>query len=134
MKNKKILIGILLVLIFLISGLSIYLFKLINTENLSVRYLSSKTNTVSVYDENLDVIDLIRGKEVKLSDKTKKINNEQYYKFYLDDNTYYLTDLNILVDDIDDVVLTQDMYVYRTCTTYLNGNDSKIKSLAYKGE
>ena len=62
MKNKKILIGILLVLIFLISGLSIYLFKLINTENLSVRYLSSKTNTVSVYDENLDVIDLIRGK------------------------------------------------------------------------
>ena len=134
MKNKKILIGILLVLIFLISGLSIYLFKLINTEKLSVRYLRSKTNTVSVYDENLDVIDLIRGKEVKLSDKTKKINNEQYYKFYLDDNTYYLTDLNILVDDIDDVVLTQDMYVYRTCTTYLNGNDSKIKSLAYKGE
>lgn len=134
MKNKKVLIGILLILIILISGLSVYLFKIMSTENLSVKYLSSETNIVSVYDENLNVIDLIRGKEVKLSDKTKKINDEQYYKFYLDDNTYYLTDLDILVDDIDDVVSTKEMYVFRTCTTYLNGNDSKINSIAYKGE
>lgn len=134
MKNKKFLLSLIALLLICIGVLSIYLFNVINRENLSIKYLSSDTSTISVYDEDLNTVELIRGSEVKLSDKIKKIDNQEYYKIYLDDKTYYLLESDILVDDLDEVVTNKQMYVSKTCTTYQNGADSKIEGIAYKGD
>ena len=87
MKNKKFLLSLIALLLICIGVLSIYLFNVINRESLSIKYLSSDTSTISVYDEDLNTVELIRGSEVKLSDKIKKIDNQEYYKIYLDDKT-----------------------------------------------
>lgn len=134
MKNKKFLLSLIALLLICIGVLSIYLFNVINRESLSIKYLSSDTSTISVYDEDLNTVELIRGSEVKLSDKIKKIDNQEYYKIYLDDKTYYLLESDILVDDLDEVVTNKQMYVSKTCTTYQNGADSKIEGIAYKGD
>ena len=134
MKNKKFLLSLIALLLICIGVLSIYLFNVINRESLSIKYLSSDASTISVYDEDLNTVELIRGSEVKLSDKIKKIDNQEYYKIYLDDKTYYLLESDILVDDLDEVVTNKQMYVSKTCTTYQNGADSKIEGIAYKGD
>ena len=134
MKNKKFLLSLIALLLICIGVLSIYLFNVINRESLSIKYLSSDARTISVYDEDLNTVELIRGSEVKLSDKIKKIDNQEYYKIYLDDKTYYLLESDILVDDLDEVVTNKQMYVSKTCTTYQNGADSKIEGIAYKGD
>lgn len=127
-------ISIILILLIIISGLSVYLFNLLNKESLSIKYLSSDINTVSLYDEDLNTVELARGKEVKLSDRIKKIDGIEYYKIYLGDDIYYLLDADILVDDISQAVTNKQMYLKKTCTTYQNADDSKISSLAFKGD
>ena len=53
MKNKKFLLSLIALLLICIGVLSIYLFNVINRESLSIKYLSSDTSTISVYDEDL---------------------------------------------------------------------------------
>lgn len=133
-KSSKILITITIVLFVLtiVAG-ACYFFILKNKETLTPMYLSSDNNTLIVYDEELSEVELIRGKEVQVSDKLKKINDVEYTKFYLDDKTYY-TNEDILCLDINDAVKEKELYVFRTNTTYKDDSSSLISGLATKGE
>ena len=75
-KSSKILITITIVLFVLtiVAG-ACYFFILKNKETLTPMYLSSDNNTLIAYDEELNEVELIRGKEVQVSDKLKKIND-----------------------------------------------------------
>lgn len=132
-KSSTGLIIVILILIALIAAALGYYFFIANKEELVTKYLASEELTVNVLNEDGDTVSLIRGNEVSLSDKTKKINEEEYLKFYYQDTPYY-TNEEILVDDKKDAVLEKELYVYRTCSVYENAEGSAIDGIIYKGE
>ena len=135
MKKRRILITVLVILLMILVSLGAYVFFFMEPkENLSTMYLSSDTNVQYVLDEELNEVSFVRGTEVSLSDRIKKIDDKEYYKLYINDNVYYLESTDRLVSDIDDVVTLDSLYVYRDNTSYLSGDGSKISSFVRRGE
>ncbi len=134
MRKRRIYKNILLsfALIGLILGVSLAYF-LLNNEKTTTMYLASNNNLTEVVDVDGNIYTFPRGKEVLLSNETKTIDDGQLSKIYVDNNTYYVS-ANSLVSEKKDCVLTTNLFVYRTCTTYKNESGSSIEGIAYKGE
>ena len=87
MKKRRILITVLVILLMILVSLGAYVFFFMEPkENLSTMYLSSDTNVQYVLDEELNEVSFVRGTEVSLSDRIKKIDDKEYYKLYINDN------------------------------------------------
>ena len=101
MKKRRILITVLVILLMILVSLGAYVFFFMEPkENLSTMYLSSDTNVQYVLDEELNEVSFVRGTEVSLSDRIKKIDDKEYYKLYINDNVYFieLNDIDIEVN------------------------------------
>lgn len=101
-------------------------------------YLSSNTNTVTIYtfDEENEIMsetdNIYRGKKIKSNDKTKTIGDINYIEINLDEEIYYVKE-NILVRTEKEVVKEEDKYVRTSVTVYKNEKESKIESFIKKG-
>ena len=121
MKRVFIILGVLLIL-----GLSVFLFFYLKPKKEEVfvqSYLASSEYQVEIYDEEyIFSKDMIRGQAVLRSEKV--YNNEEidYYKIIIDDTKYFVKVENI-VDNINDVVKEDVMYL-RTYTTLYKSYDS----------
>ena len=114
MKKRRILITVLVILLMILVSLGAYVFFFMEPkENLSTMYLSSDTNVQYVLDEELNEVSFVRGTEVSLSDRVKKIDDKEYYKLYIHDNVYYLESTN------EFVIVSTDGYI----RTYFKPND-----------
>ena len=77
MKKRRILITVLVILLMILVSLGAYVFFFMEPkENLSTMYLSSDTNVQYVLDEELNEVSFVRGTEVSLSDRIKKIDDK----------------------------------------------------------
>ena len=128
MKNKKIKIDIIVLFVLLA-----FFMVLKNKETLSIMYLASDTSTVVVKDGNNNDYSFIRGQEVKKSNKSKKIDNINLNKIYIDGKPYYVEDTK-LVENKEDAVLEKELWVYRTCSVYKDEDSSLLNGLINKGE
>lgn len=130
--NKKwlrILIGVVVVGI----GTICFLYYLeYNREIKTTKYLASNSNEVVVMDEEGQEIKLVRGVEVIESNKTKILEEKEYKKIYVDENTYYALEEQ-LVNDREDSVLEKELYVFRACSVYKDDTSSKLSGLLEKG-
>ena len=134
MKKRRVYRNFLLILAFVAICLGGFLaFILLNDEKTTVMYLASDSNDAIVYDETNNEHLFPRGKEVALSNKIKTIDDVELSKIYVDDDVYYIN-LDSLVDNKEDAVLEDNLYVYRTCTVYKDETGSAIEGIAYKGD
>ena len=133
-KTNKALISMLIILILLVAGgLAYLLFFTDDKASAEIRYLAAETPEVSVLDKDQNELVLLRGTQVLLSKKTKKIDDVEYAKIYINDEEYYILP-DGLVEEREDSVLESTLYVYRTCTVYKDDSSSSIAGLAYKGD
>lgn len=141
-KKRKLKIGrIIIVLIVLL--LIIYALTKLTTftkEKIIVKkyYLSSNINTINLYtyNEELDTMEVssekYRGTIVKSGYLTKIINDINYIEITVDDNKYYVNEIN-LTNDKNKVVTETEKYVRTSITVYKNETESKIESFIKKG-
>ncbi len=142
-KKKKLKIGrIIIALIFLVAiifGLS----KVVDfaKEKVIIKnyYLSSNTSNVNLYkyNEETETIEktdesITRGTEVKSGYVTKTYEDINYIEITIDENKYYVKELN-LTEDLDKVVTETEKYIRTSVTVYVNETDSKIESFIKKG-
>lgn len=133
-KSSKALLIIMIILLFMVIGAGAYYFFIIkNKETLTPMYLASENLAVEVLNEENEKVELVRGKEVQLSNKAKTIDDVEYTKFYFNDVPYY-TNEDILVNDIFDVVKEKTLYVERTSSIYEDDESSLINGVVFKGE
>lgn len=103
-----------------------------NREIKTTKYLASNNNEVVVMNEEGQEIELVRGVEVIESNKTKILEEKEYKKIYVDENTYYALEEQ-LVNDREDSVLEKELYAFRTCSVYRDDTSSKLSGLLEKG-
>ncbi len=131
-KNKlKITVGILFVIALALCGTLAYF--LLNKETTQTKYLASDSSSVAVLNSDQEETSLVRGSEVLLSNKTKKINDEEYAKIYFNDEIYYVNS-NSLVDEKESAVLETELWAFRTCSVYVDESSSELSGLLEKGE
>jgi len=86
-------------------------------------YLASDTFEISIYDEDLSLVSTeYRGKEVNVSECY--IDDVLYYK--LENDTLLLIDASSFVEDINNVVLENELYVRTDTIVYDNLEDRNI--------
>lgn len=96
-------------------------------------YLASDTPSVEVLDKDGNSINLIRGSEVVDKNTKETVNDVNLEKIVVDGNVYFV-DENNLVENLKDVVLEKDMFVFRDCVVYEDEQTSTIKSELSNGE
>ncbi len=133
MKKRRVYKNVLLILALVVLCLALLSYVLLNSEKTTVMYLASTSNDVIVYDEANNEYLFTRGREVALANKTKTVNGNELSKIYVDDDVYYIN-LDNLVENREDAVLEDSLYVYRTCTVYKYATGSAISGIAYKGD
>lgn len=133
-KKRKTLVTIIIILLILIC-LALACFFILNNmkPKTNTMYLASNTNTVSILNKEHEEISFVRGTKIEVSERIKKIDDIEYLKAYVDDQEYYVLAAN-LVENKEDAVLEDKLWVYRTCSVYENFEGSKLNGLIYKGE
>ena len=138
-KKRKLKLGrmiVSLLIIALIVVVILFLIKGMKRVTSKTAYLSSDTNTVTIYTfdekENLKEDSMPRGTEVKATGKSITKEEKTYDEFIYKNQKYYVQD-NVLVDSIKDSVLEKERYVRTSSTIYENEKDTKIKSYIKKG-
>ena len=132
-KKSKALVVILVILLLAVLGTTAYYFLFVrNSETTSIMYLANDKPLITLTDENQEEATFPRGTEVLLSDKKKEIDSVEYSKVYIGENTYYLLD-DKLVERREDCVKENELWVYRTCSVYVDDSSSKIIGLIEKG-
>ena len=152
-KFKKISILLLLLVLIILIGICFVFPKndtpILKKETIKDMYLASNVNTVSIFelqeevnDENPEESnqvlveieeDIARGIEVKVKSKKIEYEGEEYQLILIDDNEYY-TNTSNLVQEVEDVVLEEVIYVRSTTSVLESIESSKIVGLASKGE
>lgn len=133
-KKRKILIVLLIILIILILIGGALLFYFMNRKpQTETKYLASEETMVYLLNKDEQEVSFVRGTEIEVSEKIKKINDIEYLKAYLDDEEYYVLNENI-VDEKEAAVLEKQLWVYRTCSVYESYEGSKLSGLIFKGE
>jgi len=102
------------------------------------KYLASNTNNVVLYtyeeDELKESTTLARGTKVKADlSHNIKIDETEYVKIKYDKNEYYILKDKI-VNNLDDIVKEDYIYVRTASSILENVDDPKILGLAKKGE
>ena len=137
-----------IIFIICIVFILLYLFSnnkdiLDNKINIKTMYLASDTNEVKTYllestgegEEKNEVLKEIsplpRGIKVEVVDKVKKYQDKNYYLTKVEENEYYIEDINLASKD-NEVLLEEKIYT-RTPTSILNIEDNKIITLSTKG-
>lgn len=131
-KKNRILLTIVLILLAAIGVLSYFFFFNKEEEITVTRYLANDNPLVTVYDKDNNEIIFNRGKEVLLSDKTVKVDDVEYAKIYVDESEYHISE-EYLVEEKENCVKENELWVNRTCTVYKDDSSSKIAGLIYKG-
>lgn len=131
-KNKglKITVLVLFIIALVLGGVLAY--TLINKEKTSAMYIASDRYDLNVLDKDGNETLLTRGQQVEASDKTKKFDDIEYTKVYLNEDIYYVLNDN-LVEDRNNSVLEKELWVYRTCSVYKDDTSSKLNGLIKKG-
>ncbi|MBR2578446.1 MAG: hypothetical protein IKE38_05885 [Erysipelotrichaceae bacterium] len=131
-KKNRILTIVSVILFLLIIGLSVYAMLFMNG-NTTPMYLASESSEAVVLDKEGNEVSFVRGKEVGATSRTKKFDEQEYVRIYIDEEEYYVP-AEYLVEDKEAAVLEKELWVYRTCTIYEDGESSDIKGLIEKGE
>lgn len=118
-------IALIVIILLLVKGIN-FAFKKINpkTEN---AYLASSISKVELYDQDKNkVSEVLRGTKALVY-----VDNiiDDFVKIKIDNNSYYVK-RDSIVDDYNNVILNDKIYV-RTMTTLLN--DIKIEAIIPKG-
>ena len=129
-----ILVAIVVLLIFLFNGTK----KLISKE--VTKYLANDNYTVTLYDYNSETEELAENKTVargfevkaKMEDVINKDNNN-YVKITFDKESYYVLESN-LVDNKEDAVKEEYIYVRTPASILESLDDPKIVDQGAKGE
>lgn len=133
-KGSKILIVFLSFVVLCLVGVVAYI--LLTTvfvkENLTTMYLASKTSEVMAMDEEGQEVTFVRGLKATVSDRTKKVDEVEYTKFYVDETAYYALP-ETFVEEKQDAVLETELWAYRTCSVYEDDSSSKLNGILEKG-
>ena len=132
-KKNKSLLTVFIILLLLVLGSGAYLIFFMNGKgNTTPMYLASENSEAIVLDKEGNEVSFVRGKEVEASAKTKKIEEKEYVRIYIDEEEYYIA-AEYLVEEKEAAVLEKELWVYRTCTVYENSEGSDINGLIEKG-
>lgn len=97
-------------------------------------FIASNEFTVPVYDNDYnEVAKLTRGTKVSKYEKVYVKEDKQYEKIEYNGN-FYIVNVENLVDNIEDVVKEENLYVRTSATVYKDGESSKIMSFIKKGQ
>ncbi|MBR0461923.1 MAG: hypothetical protein IJJ00_04335 [Erysipelotrichaceae bacterium] len=133
-KKKKNLLTLFIILLLLVLASGAYLLFFMDAKGKTTpMYLASDDPLATVIDKEGNEFTFTRGKEVEASAKTKKIDEQEYVRIYIDDEEYYVLS-DFLVEDKEAAVLEKDLWVYRTCSVYAGPEGSGLNGLIYKGE
>ena len=128
---KKVLIGLLLVIIIGVGVFFGYRFYLENKHE--TYYLASDQKTATVLSSEEETVELVRGLKVEVYAKTLKIKDEDYHLAKIDDKDYYLKE-GQYVKEYEDVVLEKTLYILKDTILYEDLKSPKIKDNLFKGE
>ncbi len=120
---KKIII---LFFIFFLTGCGI-------SKEETTHFLASNLPLVSVLNLDYEEVLVNRGQKVTYKGEVIEFSDVEYMKVYIEDKEFLVSD-NQLVNDKENVVLEELMYVRTPVTVYNNNEDSTIKSFIKKGE
>lgn len=126
MKKKVFCLTLLLIFVFVLGACAK------ENEVLVTSFLAGDIPTLEVIDKDGGTYDFVRGTEVLVSDKKEIIDEQEYLKIYIDDKEYYIKE-EYLVEKKEDCIKEKELWVYRTCTVYLDDSSSKIAGLIEKG-
>jgi len=152
-KSKKILIILItLLIIFCLIAVIIYTLPnkkdLFNNKEVEIKtmYLASITNNIKTFKLETEQINeeetkkvlvenitIPRGKEVKITNEKIKYEEKNYYLVKIEDDEYYIEDIN-LKEDSKEVVLEEKIYVRSTTSILASDGTKKIVGLANKGD
>jgi len=141
-KKRKLRIGRIIILLI---GLILIIYGILNLpkltkEKLTIKnyYLSGNVSEIKLYayDEEIDTMKESttkpRGTTVKSGYKSKLIEEINYIEITIDENKYYVEEIN-LTKDKNKIATETEKFVRTSVTIYKNETESKISSFIKKG-
>ena len=141
-RKRKLKIGriiiALIILVLIVIGFIFVSKKLKSVVSFDTKYLANNNYTIDVYNYNSEEdsltkdSSLVRGLEVKVDNNSKVVKDDvNYVKIKFDDKEYYV-DSTKLVDDKNEVVLEDTIYVRTPATLIADLDKSTISGFASK--
>ena len=133
-KTNKLLTVLIVVLVLVLIAIGVVAYLLIKEGNeTSPYYLASTTNTVTLMGKDDTSINLPRGSEVNIKNKTVEIEGIEYRQFVYGDNTYYVLDSD-LEENRQDCVKEKTLYTLRSHVLTKEYDSYLINGYVFKNE